>query len=180
MVIIQNYRMKYNTKTGRFHVKNTEVAVCPVCSKKLKVIGSRKRGIIKYNGKKIPLQIRRLKCEDCNEIHHELPDIIVPYKRYSTPTIEKILLDKNSIKDDCLCEISTISRMKSWFNAHREYFQCTLQSLQLLYNQDNEIYKKISELIPLENYERLSTGWLKTLVRMLVNSNKWVQTRSAF
>jgi len=180
MVIIPNYQIKFNPKTGRFHVKSNETAFCPTCGKKLEVIGSRERGIIKYDGKKLPLQIRRLKCEKCNKIHHELPDLIVPYKRYASSTIEKILLDKNSIKDDCLCEISTITRVKSWFNTQREYFQGTLQSLQLLYNQDDEIYRKISELIPLENYDRLSTGWLKTLVRMVVNSNNWVQTRSAF
>ncbi|MGI6435620.1 MAG: DUF6431 domain-containing protein [Syntrophomonadaceae bacterium] len=43
---------------------------CPCCSGKLKVIGSRQRKCITASGEKIVLIIRRLRCIECNRIHH--------------------------------------------------------------------------------------------------------------
>ena len=34
------------------------------------------------------LSIRRLRCADCKRIHHELPDILVPYKHHVRESIE--------------------------------------------------------------------------------------------
>lgn len=42
------------------------------------------------------LLIRRLRCGDCGRVHHELPDIVVPYKRYDSETIEEILSPKDN------------------------------------------------------------------------------------
>ncbi|MGI6649770.1 MAG: DUF6431 domain-containing protein [Bacillota bacterium] len=36
------------------------------------------------------LVIRRLRCRHCHRIHHELPDILVPYKRHSSESIESV------------------------------------------------------------------------------------------
>ena len=180
MLIIHNFRIDYNAKTGHFIVKSKEPAFCPVCNNRLKVIGSRKRGVMDYEGIKKPLIIRRLYCAKCNRIHHELPDIIVPYKRYTAKVIEKVLSISRSDTDGYCCETSTAVRLKAWFYTLRDYFQNALVSLRAIYNFDSGICKTISEIIPLQNYDQLSTGWLKTLVRMLVNTNRWVQTRSAF
>ena len=179
MVIVHNFCIDYNLKSGRFYIKSKETAICPICHDELEVIGSRKRGVIEYEGSKKTLMIRRLYCKECNRIHHELPDIIVPYKRYTAEAIEKMLSCSCSDTEDYCCETSTIVRLKAWFFALRDYFQNALVSLRAVYNYDTAICKKVSEIIPLQNYDQLSTGWLKTLVRLLVNTNRWVQTRSA-
>ncbi|MEW5785724.1 MAG: DUF6431 domain-containing protein, partial [Bacillota bacterium] len=48
------------------------------------MIGSRKRTFINEAGEREILIIRRLRCKNCKRVHHELPDIIVPYKRYNS------------------------------------------------------------------------------------------------
>ena len=55
------------------------------------MIGSRKRAFISSVGERIVLIIRRLKCKACGRVHHELPDILVPYKRYSSESIEAVI-----------------------------------------------------------------------------------------
>lgn len=133
--------------------------------------------MIEYSGEKKILIIRRLKCSQCGRIHHELPNIIVPYKRYSSETVECIvsLTDEN----DYPCELSTAKRLKIWFYLLREYFHNALISLTFLYDYDKELCEEISCLIFCLNSSTDVTGWLKKLVRYLVNSGRWLHTRSA-
>ncbi|MCF8567984.1 DUF6431 domain-containing protein [Alicyclobacillus tolerans] len=49
------------------------------------------RGYIQSSGKSVKLIIRRLQCRDCKKIHHELPDILVPYKRHESASIEQAM-----------------------------------------------------------------------------------------
>lgn len=160
-----------------FYIRSNETVPCPFCEKRLKVIGSRKRGVIEYSGEKRILVIRRLKCLGCGRIHHELPDIIIPYKRYGSETVECIvsLTDEN----DYPCELSTAKRLKIWFYLLRKYFNNTLISLTFLYDYDKELCKEIGSLITRLNSSTGVTGWLKKLVRYLVNSGRWLHTRSA-
>jgi hypothetical protein len=180
MVIIHNYQIEYNSKNGCHHIKISETPHCPICTKSLFVLGTRKRGVIKYDGEKIVLVIRRLYCDHCKKIHHELPDIIIPYKRISSDAAEKIISDANPSKEaDYSCDTSTAIRIKEWFLSLLEYFENALLSLQAAYSGDNEICGMVSRLMPLKDHGKLPPGWLKMLVRMLVNSNRWRQTRTA-
>ena len=63
-------------------------------------------------GEKLSLYIRRLKCPHCLRIHHELPDFLVPYKRFIAACIE-IAIGKQY--DRLSCENSTIYRWRIWF-----------------------------------------------------------------
>ena len=132
-----------------------------MCSGKLFVIGSRKRKVIEPDETVRILIIRRLRCEDCGKIHHELPDILVPYKRHCYETIEKII--NNEIEEGNCCEESTIRRIKAWWVAILPYF---INILSLL----SEKYKITfgAQLAP------------KEIIRAVVNANFWVHTRSAF
>lgn len=141
------------------------------------MIGSRKRGLIEYNGEKKTLIIRRLRCSQCGRIHHELPNIIVPYKRYSSETVERIV--SLTHENDYPCELSTAKRLKIWFYLLREYFENTLISLTFLYDYDKELCQEIGSLTSCLNNSTRVTGWLKNLVRYLVNSGRWLHTRSA-
>ena len=159
-------------------MRSSENIPCPFCEKELKVIGSRKRGLIEYSGDKKILVIRRLRCLGCGRIHHELPDLIVPYKRYSLEAVEFIITPSEEHKDDYPCELNTTVRLKIWFYLLREYFKNTLQSLTFLYDYDKELCDEIIQLISCLDFNSGATGWLKKLVRFIVNSGRWLHTRS--
>lgn len=181
MIIIQDYIIYYNSESALYFIKSNEAgAYCPICSSKMKVIGIRKRGIIEYYGEKKRLVIRRFYCKKCDRIHHELPDMIIPYKRYTSDATEKILSTNISNYSDYNCETSTLLRIKLWFYLLKDYFERALEAIKLQHCDDGFICKNIAVLMPLRNYTEFSAGWLRTLVRLLVNSNRWVHTRSAF
>ncbi len=135
--------------------------------------------MIEYSGERKSLIIRRLRCLGCGRVHHELPDLIVPYKRYSSETVELIITSSNTETDDYPCELSTAIRLKIWFFLLREYFKNTLISLTFLYDYDVALCNEINNLITCIDLRSGVTGWLKKLVRYLVNSGRWLHTRSA-
>ena len=111
--------------------------------------------MIADDGRKLHLVIRRLYCENCNRIHHELPDCLVPYKRHGAETIEKVISGC-----DCRevpCENRTIQRIRAWWKALLPYFLSILNSLA---EKLNVTYS----LAPA----------LKEIVRAVVNSNNWI------
>jgi len=91
-----------------------EKSICPICMGELKVIGSRKRKMIDTGGETVRLVVRRLRCmnENCRRIHHELPDVVVPYKMHTAATFEKIIANDFL---DTPAEESTIARIRKWF-----------------------------------------------------------------
>ena len=74
----------------------------------MKVIGSRKRKYINGIGEKIILAIRRLRCSHCAKVHHELPDILIPYKRYGSESIEVVVSGESELT--VAADESTINR----------------------------------------------------------------------
>ncbi|WP_429472508.1 DUF6431 domain-containing protein [Neobacillus sp. B4I6] len=57
----------------------------------MSVIGTRDRKSKERSGETRVYNIRRLRCDNCGSIHHELPDFLVPYKRYESNCIEMVL-----------------------------------------------------------------------------------------
>ena len=133
--------------------------------------------IRQHDGSRHALIIRRLRCGRCCRLHHELPDSVVPYKRYDAETIEEVLTPEENIPS-FPCETSTAVRLRLWFLLLRSYFEGTVRALLFLHRHDRDIQEKLSVLIPLDP-ARLENGWLKRLVRIIVNSGRWRQTRSA-
>lgn len=105
------------------------------------------------------LKIRRLKCRNCEKIHHELPDIIVPYKRHCEETIEDIVAGTDL---NVCCYESTISRIKEWWTAFQLFKISVLGSLNEKFGIDLTTEKKLAKI-----------------VRALVNTHSWPGTRSA-
>jgi len=141
-------------------IQSEETSICPVCSVPLVVIGSRERKMITGDEAVRTLVIRRLRCSRCQRIHHELPDIIIPYKRHSAETIERIIAEEY---EEVNCEESTIRRIKAWWAASLMYFESVIASLR-------EKYGAMLSLCPAP----------REIVRAVVNANLWVHTRSAF
>lgn len=159
-----------------FYVRSSETPVCPHCGRVLKVVGSRKRTLRDTDGSRNILIIRRLFCEHCLRIHHELPDIIIPYKRHCADTIEEILSDKESRAYPC--ETSTRARFLRWFSLLRGHWEKVLTALVHRHERDPFLQEEFAALLPLQP-SRLAAGWLKRLVRILVNAGFRIQTRSA-
>lgn len=101
-----------------------------------------------------------MRCKVCRVIHHELPDIVIPYKRHSAGTVEKIVTDET---EELVCEESTVRRIKAWWASCILYFESILASLR-------------------EKYGAMFSGKSapKEIVRAVVNAHLWVHTRSAF
>ena len=158
MVNISNYRLEHHG--GFYYVISLEASCCPICGKALILRGYRQRKLIDSidgNEQKIILVIRRLRCGECNRIHHELPDRIVPYKRHCAETIEKITTGS----DEAVCENRFASRILAWWSAVRPYFLNILKSLA---QKHGTFYE--------------DPPAFKGIVRAAVNSNNWVFAHS--
>jgi hypothetical protein len=158
MVIIVQYREERD-EDGIIHIISEEETACPICVGILVVIGSRRRGQQDSAGNKVTLIIRRLRCLTCRKIHHELPDRVIPYKRYCAETIEKII---SGDVDDVCCDFVTENRIRAWWDGVYTYFQGVLASLRVKYAAAFS-----------------SCPTLREIVRAVVNANYWVHTRSA-
>ena len=158
MLIISQYHLM-EVEPGCFHVNSYEVNACPVCGYTVAVIGTRRRKFINTTGDKQTLIIRRLRCKDCRVIHHELPDILIPYKRHCAETVENVV---SGNEDNVCCENHTIRRIKEWWAACRLYFEGILSSLR----------EKYGDVLSLEPAPR-------EIVRAVTNANFWIHTRSA-
>jgi hypothetical protein len=147
----------------------------------LSVIGSRPRKYLESTGEPSVLVIRRLRCTKCRRIHHELPDILVPYKRYRSASIEAVLpLDTPLV---VAADESTLYRWHQWFLELLQYWIGCLASIALRFGieieEDSECPPQ-SSLRELFSYVGSASGWLARIVRSVVNANLWVQTRSAW
>lgn len=172
MISIKDYSLEYKSDSGVL-VRSFEIVPCPYCGGLLDVYGSRKRKLMKADGSKQVLVIRRLECELCGKIHHELPDMVVPYKRYEAEAVENALAsDSSNTAGAFPGEEHTLQRLKLWFLLLQEYFDGVLQSLA------QQLCLESKVLLPLCPLKRQDGGWLKCLVRYTVNAGLWLQTRS--
>lgn len=132
--------------------------------------------MILSNGSKIHLTIRRLRCsnETCHLIHHELPDIIVPYKRHEALTIGYlILLPLNQTMLSHPCEISTIYRLRTWFSLLQKFIKENMECRKKLFILDIKLYHLLCHShIPTSSIN-IYPDWIQQLIRFLVNNGHW-------
>jgi hypothetical protein len=164
-----------------FFVRSTEQIPCPCCGGELTVIGSRKRKYRNKAGESNVLIIRRLRCCNCNKIHHELPNILVPYKRYDSDSIETVVT--GNINLDVAVDDSTINRWKTWFKLIANHFIGCLISINTRFDKKAVIDLSSlpkSVLLRILHFVGNEYAWLARVVRSIANSNNWIHTRSAF
>ena len=114
--------------------------------------------MIDGSGSKVLFFIRRLWCGSCERIHHELPDIFVPYKRHSAETIQKILEGNTRLRPcDVPCENRTMSRILLWWQVVMPYFV--------------NIFKTLCQKLGIQ---RNPAPAFKELVRAQANSGNWI------
>jgi hypothetical protein len=127
----------------------------------------------KSSGEKAKLVIRRLHCKACSKIHHELPDFLVPYKRYDAESIEGAVSEPP--RTDLAVDESTLLRWKYWFLAWAVYAAGCLQSIAMRFNLpvDGPSARPQSALQGLGRFVGDAVGWLKRTVRPIANSHLW-------
>lgn len=146
----------------------------PCCGGDLSVVGSRPRVWFKSSGEKAKLIIRRLYCKSCGRIHHELPDLLVPYRRYDAKSIEGAVSEPP--RTDIAAEESTLLRWKCWFLSWAIYAAGCLQSVAMRFHLPVACPSERlqSALQRIGHYVGDAAGWLKRVVRPIVNSNLWI------
>ena len=162
MVITSNYEV-WSDKKGRVHIRSKEKMTCPKCQGKLTVRDSKPRGVkFKDETEKTKLIIRRLYCKNCDSLHSELPDTVIPYKRHARETVEAIIDEEAEALSDEI-ENSTINRIRRWWRGVFLYFQSIMVSLKAKYGMEFSPNPKMAEI-----------------VRAVVNAHMWIHTRSAY
>lgn len=152
---------------------------CPCCQGVLVFLARRRRIWIQSTGEITHLLIRRLKCTACGRIHHELPDLLVPYKRHEAASIERAV--SNPPAADIAVEESTLNRWRRWFAWWAEYAKGCLESIACRFGLPVEASPKPLQaaLHPLGHLLGDAPRWLARAVRPIANANLWVHTRSA-
>lgn len=105
MIMLYNYKITQRNEI--YYIISTETCVCPKCKGPLVVRDSKRRQVITATGEIQTFLLRRLKCKNCNSLHLEFPDFIVPHKHYSRDVIDMALAGSLS---SCPAENSTIYR----------------------------------------------------------------------
>ncbi len=167
-------------KAGTFIISGTETIPCPNCKGKLFFRGTCKRKL-KTSEKDIELRLRVLECRQCGRTHRELPNGIIPYKRYSAKMIYDIFslwredepIQKESsdtdkdvdsyipkdkeeiIRDRYICDSPMHERIQKWLCWFIAYAESIL---------DANLYKNIT-YSPAQK--------LRFYVRKVVNSGQW-------
>ena len=173
-----------------FFVKSEEAfALCPNCGSLLKYHCRVNRTLKNIESIRNVYSIRILKCnnERCPTIYHrELPDIIIPLKRYDAESIEEAISQKH-IKMTVAADESTIRRWRKWFEQHQIYLMMALLSVVTTIETEAEasslVKQEINSNNPIKRIKEMvdrETKWLNETVRILVNSAKWIFNRSAF
>ena len=104
------------------------------------------------------LIIKRLYCKECGTYHHELPDCLVPYKRYGAEIIEHIT--DNRTYESVLMPSGTVRRIRKWREVVMPYFL--------------NIIKSLIEKFGVRFGEPPA---FRETVRAVVNSNNWIFAR---
>ena len=153
-----------------FRVRAGEMCFCPICVGELLKKGWRTRFLVQTKAsateddcfpyEKICLLIQRQKCKDCGKIHHQLPDCVVPYKRFSLGIIEGVIRQPGA---PTLIDEDTVKRILAWWALMAAYIIGAAPSI---------MEKHHIAIAPGQK--------LAAIVRALANSHLWPGTRSCF
>jgi len=159
-----NNKIQLGTRrNGKLRVRCKEAISCPICNGGFKSIGSRPRKIIEAGHHVRILIIRRLRCNKCTKIHHELPDILIPYKRHSAETIESVIDSKSGKDTVAAVDDNTVRRIKLWWKNLLPYLMQTINTIRIKYKTTYS-----SHMAP------------RKMIRAAVNAHLYLQTRSSY
>ncbi len=179
MIIIDNFKLYHTINSENeeliYVLNDSPHPCCPYCQHPMGVKGNTKRVWWLGNGECRTLVIRKLRCSACEKGHHELPNFLVPYKRYDADTIQAVLTTPSQSCEQCVSD-STISRWRASFSSLAPYYFNALLAIFSQLNQRMTVSSKPTPLhpfLPFIHFFSPATNWLALLVQCLVNSNIW-------
>jgi len=118
--LYRGHCIKFYRKMGEgiFVISGTEPLSCPICGGDLAAYDRKSRKARTQFDGIIVLLLRRLRCRHCKKLHTELPDFLVPYKRYSRECIEDVLAGSRTGSPD---DERTRSKIRRWYQQIRSY-----------------------------------------------------------
>jgi len=126
-----------------FVISGTEPLSCPICGGKLSAYDRKARKVRTQAGEIETLLLRRLRCKHCQRLHTELPDFLVPYKRFCRESIEDVLAKSRTGAPD---DERTRSKIRKWYSRIRIFLDGIWQRLV---NQKFASPQKIPTLLEL-------------------------------
>jgi len=172
-----------------FVISEEAFALCPICDKPLEYHSWVKRRLKNILDIKNTYNIRVMKCNNkaCTQTYHrELPDFIIPYRRYDANSIETAI-DHDNEEILIAPDESTIKRWQAWFKSSVTQIMMALISVAVEIEDSakasslaNQEYTSITPLKTIKEIVGRKVRWLNETVRILVNSAKWSFNRSAF
>lgn len=88
---IRNSCIRSPVRAGILHYSEFGYpCTCPDCETVLKVKDSKRRYIKNGDGQKIPFNLKRYHCSQCQKLHTEIPDLVEPYRQYEQRTVEEV------------------------------------------------------------------------------------------
>ncbi len=143
------------------------------------MIGSRPRTRRTPDGTRQILIIRRLYCTACERIHHELPDCLVPYKRYDAESLETFATEGRTAA--IAADESTLQRWEAWFSAWFWYVRQCWAALDARQPAETGEALPFPAVLPRRAPWPVDAapGWLARIVHRVANAALWPQTRSA-
>lgn len=161
MVIVSRFT-RY-CKGSICYIMGTEDIPCPVCGGRLFVHGTCKRKVKDETEQVQELRLRVLECKECGHTHRELPEELVPYKRYSAEALCRI----KEQPDICTAEPTVRQRILLWLS----WFLC--------YARNIAHAQSLCGLVSSEPSGAHLYRQLLYFVRLVVNTGFWEQHRSA-
>lgn len=162
MISIAQYELSCNGDTTQ--ILSKESSLCPICGGALKVHGTCTRKV-RYGDCIRKYHLRVLKCRCCGKTHRELPDSLIPYKRYGVEAFCEIA---ESTEARHTCETSTWLRIRAWLAWFISYAQNIVTGLI------------VANLLPATFYPGYTLRQQTAcFVRLVTNSGNWIQHRSA-
>ena len=138
---------------------------CPICGGQLFTRGTCQRKAKDSAGLTTIYQLRVLQCSNCHKTHRELPDFLVPYKRYDAEAIVHIV----STPQTAPCESRTCDLLRVWLAWFIVYADHIRESLSLLLST------------PLPKWSgKIHLRQLMMRVRLVANSGNWTHNRTEF
>jgi len=163
MISIARFRVERNGNL--LVVRGLELLPCPVCEGELFCRGTCRRKTRSAYGETTLYQLRVLQCRHCGKTHRELPEPIVPHKRYDAEAIIQI----RERPEEVICEPNVRTRIMAWLAWFVEYANHIQQSQSLI----------LSAPLPKHSGE-ITVAVLSRLVRIVANSQNWLHNRSVW
>jgi hypothetical protein len=177
MVIVSLFKLNHNELSGIYTIIAEEIICCPLCNDELFYRDSRLRMLKDLLGVVMSFFVRRLRCIGCKKLHTELPNIIQPYRHYSSDAIQSVL-DGREDGADCVADNSTIRRWKTEFAQAEPDINQRLASVHA--QKDDEKVPMVDTVRVLDKIKVKIENWLAFVMELLVNNGHKLCTQFAF